>query len=205
MPSLCAFDEAPLAHVLSGNLPAALGLQNGQIALKLAASRFLRPALEARILSALPELPNDLTAENAHLFAAVAMESAEGLDRLCCVMTVLINHKAILGVTSGPMLTEIAAWCGSRALILGLRDASFPAFANFHVLNVASLDALEQYAADVKAHLVGVLPQAYRERLKLRLAPAELCEPRTFSAGEPDEACFLAYAALARGYLNAEG
>ncbi|GEM_PF-2822191 len=204
MHPLCAFDEAPLQHVAPANMARALGLRDAGIAARIASSRLLAAEAGGRILSALPPAPAALPPARAQLFAELAMAAPEALSALCRVMTVLINHKAILATTSGAALTEIVDWCGSRALVLGLREARLPAFGEFRVLSTASGELLDLYARKVKAHLIGVLPPAYRERLKLRLVPEELLEPLSFAPGDPDEACFLRYVALAREHGNAQ-
>lgn len=199
-----ALDEALFDHILPENLPAALTLKDAGLAERLASSRLLKESVRARVLSSLPALPEALPAESAELFAELSMTTADALERLCRVMAVLINHRAILATTSGAVLTQIAAWCGGRALILGLQDRSFPVFANFHVLKTVSSGELELYAQTVKDHLVGLLPPAYRARLKLRLAPADFPEPRAFAPGDPDAVYFLRYAIMARECRHAE-
>ena len=205
MHPLRVFDEAPLDHILPANLPEALGVRDLGLAAKLASSRLLRSEVNQRILIRLPAAPKTLSPASAAFFANLVMESAESLARLCRVTAVLINHKSILATTSGAVLTEIAAWCGDQALILELPDIRFPAFEALQVLNHASAEALESYSLNVRGRLIGVLPPAYRARLKLRLAPEDFPEPLAFAPGDPDEGCFLRYVALAREHCNAKG
>jgi len=204
MHALRAFDEAPLDYILPENLPVMLGVRDGAIAATLASSRLLRPAINRRIRSELPPLPDAFPSANDRLLAELALESAAELDQLCRVMSVLINRRAILATTSGAVLREIVAWCGDQALIFSLHDARFPDFLEFEVLSVASHELLDAYALRLKAHLLGTLPPAYRKRLELRLASEQLCEPLTFVPGDPDEACFMEYVALARRYRDAK-
>lgn len=199
-----ALDEALFEHIPPENLPAALGLKDASLAARLASSPLLKKQIRARVLSSLPPLPHALPSESAELFAELSTTTADTLERLCRVMTILINHRAILATTSGAVLTQIADWCGGRALILGLRDRRFPAFANFRVLKTVSSAELELFAQTVKGYLIGILPPAYRARLKLRLAPADFAEPLSFAPGDPDAVCFLRYALMAWECRHAE-
>jgi len=203
MKPACAFDEAPLDHIPSENLSAVLGLRNTTIAAKLASSCLLRPAVNHKILSELPALPGELPQATALLCADLLTKDAEKLADLCRITTIMINHKVILCTTSGAVLRDIASWCGEQALLLSLAEKRFPAFKNMQVLNVASRDLLEIYKQKVEGLLLGFLPPAYLERLKLQLKPGELSEPVAFAPDDPDKECFLRYAALAREYSDA--
>ena len=199
-----AFDKDPLTHILPENLPIALGLKSPGIAERLVTSQLLQRPVQLRIVSALPVPPKKLPQDLAELSSELLMADANALDELCRTMTLLINHRAILATTSGRLLTQIADWCGGRALILSLRERDFPAFARLATLREVPVDALETYALKVKALLIGLLPAAYQERMRLRMSTAAFPEPMPFAPGDPDKACFLSYAAMAREYIHAQ-
>ncbi|WP_173932931.1 hypothetical protein [Chelativorans sp. Marseille-P2723] len=200
----CSFDETPLDHIMPDNLPAVLGLRDAQIAARLTNIRLLGPMLNKQILRKLPPF-TESRAETLRLFAYLMDEELESLNRLCRIMAVMINHKAIRMATSGTLLSGIASWCEDQALIRGLGDSRFPSFENLHVLTAVSADALEEYATMLKAYLIGMLPPACRERLLLKYPPGAFPEPRTFAASDPDEACILRYLMLAREHRDAAG
>ncbi len=204
MHPLCAFDEAPLQHVAPANIARALGLNDAGIAARITTSRLLAKEASQRILSTLPSAPAAMPPAHAQLFSQLTMVSSETLSALSRIMTVLINYKAILATTCGATLTEIVDWCGSRTLIMSLCNVHPPTFRAFHILSAASGELLEFYSRKVKGHLIGILPPAYRERLKLRLLSEELLEPLSFLTDDPDEICFLRYVALAQEYTNAQ-
>ena len=202
MKPICPFDEAPLDCILPERLPEVLGLRDAFIAAKLASSRFLKPAINLRIRSAMTAIPSGLSEERRLLLDDLLMRDPEELADFCRVLSVMINHRAILRIARGSMLREIASWCGDEALLMSLAGAKFPNFVNMKVLDTASRDLLESYALETKARLFGLMPDAYLGRLKLRLPPSLVSEPVAFAPDDPDEATFLHHVVQAREYCD---
>jgi hypothetical protein len=194
----CTFDMSPCEHLSIEQLQDQLGLKNPQIASQLYLNRFLRVVLNDRLRTSLEPLPQDIPDSFAELFSIVVMSGLDELVQLSRKITILINHGAILRTTDGSLLTSIVKWCGSSDLIRFPRNGGLPKFSNFPVLSGASYDNLELYSLKVQAHLIGMLPRPYHQRLRLRFPEEQLRSALYFASDDPDFEKFIEFALTAQ-------
>ncbi|WP_273795018.1 hypothetical protein [Brucella intermedia] len=133
------------------------------------------------------------------------MSSSSEREALSRIMSVLINHKAVLCVTSGETLRRILEWCANDAILDIVRGTPLPQFTQLQVISDATEESLELYAAKINAYLINVLPSAYRQRLLARYAVESSPSMLDFPSGVSDRDAFLETATIAYSMLEKPG
>ncbi|WP_424978275.1 hypothetical protein [Leisingera sp. S232] len=186
----------PSEFVAPEQFQALTGMNNPMLAdamwqtavLRLSIDDFLRESLLP-----LPSLPSDV----AGIYEKIAFSSQEELMSLARVLSVLINFAAVVATTDSKRLNAVVEWCGNAGLLDLLRNRKLPEFKSFPVLSSLSIDMLELYASHILVHLIGVLPEGYRQRLLLRYPPGTYSAERAFADDDPDRLVFDKYLQLA--------
>ncbi|WP_420963861.1 hypothetical protein [Brucella sp. IR073] len=183
-------DESPCDYIAAEYIEAMLGV-SGAIVEDLVSNRFLRPLVAERLRACLLPLPEDLPTQLKDLFGFVCISSPDERKELSRYLCVLMNHEAIRKTTNGELLRALADWCSDEAIIYLMRGEALPALRSFRVLSGITRENIELYAVQVDAWLVGCLPQAYHDRLRLRFRPDEQPFSLPLPGDEKDRNVFL--------------
>lgn len=190
-------DTDPCDWIAPENLATCLGLRDQSIADQLYDCQFLREHINQRVQMILEPFPRDLSDAQEALFEYLTFFGEQALSELSRKMTLLMNHRAILQTTNGPLLQAIIDWCGTSDVIAPIRSGFLPDFQSFITFSSASLENFDLYSNKIEAYLLGLLPLFYIQRLQLKTKPGQLQEPIHFDDDDPDRICFLNYALMA--------